>query len=83
MAEPRAGLRAAFQTLFAEAPEGVALLDPGGSVIDANPALRRMAGEELRLGRPATGLLADVSSSTSSAEAAMGRSSSGTSSSTR
>ncbi|WP_169747412.1 hybrid sensor histidine kinase/response regulator [Belnapia moabensis] len=58
MAEPRVALRAAFRTLFAAAPEGVALLDPAGSVIDANPALRRMAGEGLRLGRPATGLLA-------------------------
>jgi hypothetical protein len=33
MAEPRAALQAAFQTLFAAAPEGLALLDQGGTVI--------------------------------------------------
>ena len=58
MAEPRAALRAAFQTLFAAAPEGLALLDSGGAIIAANAALGRMAGARSRPGRPATGLLA-------------------------
>jgi two-component system cell cycle sensor histidine kinase/response regulator CckA len=58
MAERRAALRAAFQTLFAAAPEGLALLDLGGAITAANPALGRMAGAGFRPGRPATGLLA-------------------------
>ncbi len=58
MAEPRAALQAAFQTLFAAAPEGLALLDQGGTVIAANPVLSRMAGPGFGPGQPATGLLA-------------------------
>ncbi|MBL6076688.1 response regulator [Belnapia sp. T18] len=58
MAESQTALRAAFRTLFAAAPEGLALLDAGGKIIEANPALRRMAGQGVGRGGLATGLLA-------------------------
>jgi two-component system cell cycle sensor histidine kinase/response regulator CckA len=58
MAEPQADLQAAFRTLFAAAPEGLALLDPGGVVVAANPMLVRMAGMRIEPGWPATRLVA-------------------------
>ncbi|MBL6454130.1 response regulator [Belnapia sp. T6] len=50
----------AFRTLFAAAPDGMALLDHGGAILAANPALGRLAGPALALrpGLPATRLLA-------------------------
>ncbi|WP_456307414.1 ATP-binding protein [Paeniroseomonas aquatica] len=65
MARPRFLRRAdaaeaAFMHLFAAAPDGMALLDPAGDIIAANPALGRLAGPTLtmRSGLPAAQLLA-------------------------
>ncbi|WP_160299843.1 ATP-binding protein [Belnapia sp. F-4-1] len=60
MAKSPTALRAAFRTLFEAAPEGLALLDARGRVIEANPAFGRMAGPGAKPGHAATGLLAAV-----------------------
>ncbi len=51
---------AAFRTLFAAAPDGMALLDGVDGILAANPALGRLAGPTLALrpGLPAARLLA-------------------------
>ena len=51
---------AAFRSLFAAAPDGMALLDRQGAILAANPALGRLAGPTLALrpGLPVTRLVA-------------------------